>query len=162
MQTPHSHLPLSLHSFPPGTRHLSSDSAWDSRHEGELPKPLLWRTAERTSCTQSRRPQLRPHESLVHGKPPSRHGFRQSPHIGFNDNTLVLVVNYYLPQITQFSSLSSEISWLPAAMFIFFFTYLVSCIRLIFFTMHTWCICIYMYSWIIYHETFWSELFQNV
>lgn len=40
MQTPHSHLPLSLHSFPPGTRHLSSDSAWDSWQEAGIPKPF--------------------------------------------------------------------------------------------------------------------------
>lgn len=79
MQTPHSHLPLSLHSFPPGTRHLSSDSAWDSRQEAGIPKPLLWGTARRISCGQSQGLQLRADESLAHLKPPSCHWLQPIP-----------------------------------------------------------------------------------
>lgn len=83
MQTPHSHLPLSLHSFPPGTRHLSSDSAWDSRQEAGIPKPFLWGTANRITCGQSQGLQLRAHESLAHGKPPSFHWLQPIPRIVF-------------------------------------------------------------------------------
>lgn len=75
--------------------------------------------------------------------------------IVFNATALVMVGNYYLPQITQFSSLSSEISLLPVRTLMSYFTYLVNCVRLIFFSiMRIWYICIYRYSLIIYHETF--------
>jgi len=72
-----------------------------------------------------------------------------------NITILVMVVNYYLPQITRFFSLSSEISLLPVGMLILYFTYLINCIRLIFFfIMHIWHTCVYMYSLIINHKTF--------
>lgn len=75
--------------------------------------------------------------------------------IVFNATALVMIGNYYLPQITQFSSLSSEITLLPVGMLMLYFTYLVNCIRLIFFSiMCIWYICIYRYSLIMYHETF--------
>lgn len=67
----------------------------------------------------------------------------------------VMVANYYLPQITQFSSFSSEISLLPAGMLILYFTYLFNYIGLIYFLIrHIWYICIDTHSLIIYHETF--------
>lgn len=81
MQTPHSHLPLSLHSFPPGARHLSSDSARDSRQEAGIPKALLWGTANWMSCGQSQGLQLRASESLAHLKPPSCHWLQSIPRI---------------------------------------------------------------------------------
>lgn len=65
--------------------------------------------------------------------------------------------NYFLPQITCFSSFPSEISLLPVRMLILYSTYLFNHIGLIYFLIrHIWYICTNTYSLIIFYEAFWS------